>query len=120
MTPETAFKTPAIAEDSLILITGVTGYIASHIANELLARGYRVRGTVRDVEESRWVSELFEGKFGKGRFETATLTDMAKPGVFDEAVKGLCPKVSHSSLSGESWLTSPLRGALKAWLALCM
>ncbi|KAG6807375.1 hypothetical protein H0H93_001649, partial [Arthromyces matolae] len=31
----------------LILVTGVTGFIAGHVANQLLAAGYRVRGTTR-------------------------------------------------------------------------
>lgn len=38
----------------LVLVTGVNGYIASHVANELLLAGYRVRGTVRNVEKSQW------------------------------------------------------------------
>lgn len=32
-----------------VLVTGVTGYIAGHCVRELLAHGYEVRGTVRDV-----------------------------------------------------------------------
>ncbi|KAH0559592.1 hypothetical protein GP486_003895 [Trichoglossum hirsutum] len=90
MASETVSKTPAIAKDSLVLVTGVTGYIASHLADTLLARGYRVRGTARDASKARWVSELFEDKFGKGRFETTVVADMAVPGAFDEAVKGKC------------------------------
>ncbi|KAF8992659.1 hypothetical protein BDQ17DRAFT_1546355 [Cyathus striatus] len=32
----------------LVLVTGVTGFIAGHVADQLLQKGYRVRGTVRD------------------------------------------------------------------------
>jgi dihydroflavonol-4-reductase len=32
-----------------VLVTGVTGYIAGHCVRELLAHGYDVRGTVRDL-----------------------------------------------------------------------
>jgi nucleoside-diphosphate-sugar epimerase len=31
-----------------VLLTGITGFIGLHVARELLARGYRVRGTLRD------------------------------------------------------------------------
>ncbi|KAG6819145.1 hypothetical protein H0H93_014920 [Arthromyces matolae] len=31
----------------LVLVTGVTGFIAGHVANQLLDAGYRVRGTAR-------------------------------------------------------------------------
>ncbi|KAI9767825.1 MAG: hypothetical protein M1839_004339 [Geoglossum umbratile] len=80
--------TKAIPKNSLMLVTGVTGFIGSHIAKELLNRGYRVRGTVRDTEKARWISELFGGEFGKARFETTVVSNIAAPGAFDEAVKG--------------------------------
>ena len=31
-----------------VLVTGISGFIASHIARKLLDQGYAVRGTVRD------------------------------------------------------------------------
>ncbi|KAI9780429.1 MAG: hypothetical protein M1839_006703 [Geoglossum umbratile] len=83
-----ALKPWRIPIDSLILVTGVTGYIASHVANALLEKGYQVRGTVRDAQKARWVNTLFEEKFGQGRFETVVVGDMAVRGAFDEAVKG--------------------------------
>lgn len=36
--------------DTSVLVTGATGYIAGHTIEELLTRGYAVRGTVRDLE----------------------------------------------------------------------
>jgi dihydroflavonol-4-reductase len=35
--------------DKPILVTGATGFVASHIVQQLLAAGYRVRGTVRNT-----------------------------------------------------------------------
>lgn len=32
-----------------VLVTGATGYIASHVINELLQKGYNVVGTVRSL-----------------------------------------------------------------------
>jgi len=38
---------------SPILVTGASGYIASHLIKILLERGYRVRGTVRSLSNQR-------------------------------------------------------------------
>lgn len=35
--------------DTLVTVTGASGFIALHCVRELLARGYRVRGTVREL-----------------------------------------------------------------------
>ncbi|MGB8223231.1 MAG: NAD-dependent epimerase/dehydratase family protein [Polyangiales bacterium] len=35
--------------NALVLITGVSGFIAKHCAVELLNAGYRVRGTIRSL-----------------------------------------------------------------------
>ena len=36
-----------------VLVTGGTGFIASHIIAQLLARGYAVRTTVRHLEDGK-------------------------------------------------------------------
>ncbi len=36
-----------------ILVTGVSGFVAGHVALELLKRGYSVRGTVRDLNKAK-------------------------------------------------------------------
>jgi len=41
-----------------IALTGATGFLGSHIADDLLARGYRVRAAVRPSSNLRWL----EGK----------------------------------------------------------
>jgi len=41
---------PELITDKPILVTGATGYIASHTIKILLERGYKVRGTVRSLE----------------------------------------------------------------------
>mmetsp|Transcript_12448 Transcript_12448/g.23098 ORF Transcript_12448/g.23098 Transcript_12448/m.23098 type:complete len:376 (-) Transcript_12448:50-1177(-) len=50
--------------DELVLVSGATGYIGSWVVFDLLAAGYRVRGTVRDLSKSkgkehlqRWIDE---------------------------------------------------------------
>jgi uncharacterized protein YbjT (DUF2867 family) len=78
----------AVTPGSLFLVTGVNSYLGSHIANELLAFGYKVRGTVRDVKKATWTTEFFEKKYGKNKFESILVPDISIPGAFDDAVKG--------------------------------
>ncbi|KAJ7603330.1 NAD-P-binding protein [Mycena polygramma] len=72
----------------LVLVTGVNGFIASHVADQLLAAGYNVRGTARSAAKLQWLHELFDKKYGAGRFEGISVPDMVADGAFDEAVKG--------------------------------
>ena len=80
---------PAIEKGALVLLTGVSGFIASHTADQLLDAGYKVRGTVRSLDKAHWLYELFDGKYGKGKFEAVEVPDMMSKNAFDEAVKGV-------------------------------
>lgn len=79
---------PAIPKDSLVLVTGVNGYIASHVAEQLLEHGYRVRGTVRDAYKADYMHAVFDEKYGEHAFEVQIVKDMATDGAFDEVMKG--------------------------------
>ena len=89
MAPDLSGKPPAIPLGALVLVTGVTGYIGTHVADQLLQARYRVRGTARDTSKAEWVKEMFDEKYGKGKFETVVVADMAHAGAFDEACKGI-------------------------------
>ncbi|RDA86150.1 hypothetical protein CP532_3056 [Ophiocordyceps camponoti-leonardi (nom. inval.)] len=89
-----AAKMQAVPTGSLILVTGVNGYIASHVAEQLLEHGFRVRGTVRHAGKAEYLHALFNEKYGRDRFETCIVEDMATSGAFDEAIKG-CAGVMH-------------------------
>ncbi|PHH81424.1 hypothetical protein CDD82_814 [Ophiocordyceps australis] len=84
----------AIPQGSLVLVTGVNGYIASHVALQLLERGFRVRGTVRHGYKADYMHAVFDDRFGPGVFETLVVAEMSLPGAFDEAVQG-CSAVMH-------------------------
>lgn len=43
----------SLVTEKPILVTGASGFIASHIIERLLLKGYKVRGTVRDVSDAR-------------------------------------------------------------------
>lgn len=42
----------AIPKNALVVVTGANGFIASHVVDQLLLAGYRVRGTVRNTEKA--------------------------------------------------------------------
>lgn len=77
-----------IPKESIVLVTGVNGYIASHVADQFLTAGYRVRGAVRSTLKGQWLQDMFDSKYGKAKFELAVVEDMIVDGAFDEAVKG--------------------------------
>lgn len=78
----------AIAKGDVVVVSGANGFIASHVVDQLLLAGYRVRGTVRDTKKSRWLIDFFGDKHGPGKFELIEVKEMAAPGAFDDAVKG--------------------------------
>jgi nucleoside-diphosphate-sugar epimerase len=49
---------PTSSLDEIVLVTGASGFIASHIIKQLLERGYRVRGTVRNLNDYKKVFPL--------------------------------------------------------------
>lgn len=78
----------AIPKDSTVLVTGVSGYVGSHVADQLLAAGYKVRGTVRDNTKAEMVQSYFATKYGNDRFESRIVPDMFAEGAFDDVIKG--------------------------------
>ena len=49
----------------LVVVTGASGYIGSHIVANLLSKGRNVRGTVRDITDSERTSHLSNLPIGK-------------------------------------------------------
>lgn len=79
-----------IPKGSTVLVTGATGYLASQITKQLLQRGYKVRGTVRDLSQASWLTdESFSPHSKGGNLELVSVPDLAAPNAFDEAVKGV-------------------------------
>lgn len=94
--PPIKLTTPptGLPHNSLILITGVNGLIAIHIADQCLAFGYRVRGTVRDLSRDSWLIPLFTSRYGANRFQLLEVPDLAVPGIWTEHLKGVSGVVS--------------------------
>lgn len=82
-------------KDTLVLVTGGTGFVASHIILQLLKQGYRVRTTIRSMKRTGEVIEMMENG---GIPDTSNLsfveTDLLKDDNWDIAVKD-CDYVMH-------------------------
>jgi nucleoside-diphosphate-sugar epimerase len=80
----------SISKGSTVLVTGVTGFVASHVAKQFLERGYRVRGTVRNLEKAEWLKEIvFKEYYDSGHLELVIVPDLGADHAFDEAVHGV-------------------------------
>ncbi|KAF5548215.1 aldehyde reductase II [Fusarium napiforme] len=83
-----------------ILVTGVNGFIGSHVANEFLLRGYNVRGTARNTSKAAWIKDLFHQQYGKGSFSLWPVADLTSPHAFDKVTKGVAAVVHVASPLG--------------------
>ena len=70
----------------LVTVTGATGFIAGHTIAQLLARGHRVRATVRNPDKHAELAHL-RALPGAERLELVA-ADLQRPGAFDAAVAG--------------------------------
>lgn len=84
----------ALDPGSLILVTGASGFIASHIVREALAIGYHVRGTVRSEDKAARSKSLHASH----NYSTIIVKDMSQADAFDEAVKGVDAVIHTTSV----------------------
>lgn len=78
-------------EETTVLVTGISGYLAQHVAKVLLEAGYRVRGTLRDRRREDELRGLF-GPLGT-RLE-CTQADLLQDTNWERAMQG-CRYVQH-------------------------
>ncbi|KII83904.1 hypothetical protein PLICRDRAFT_118643 [Plicaturopsis crispa FD-325 SS-3] len=78
-----------IPKGSTVLVTGFTGYIGSHVTQQLLEAGYTVRGTTRSATKATFLREKFTREYGEGRLEVVEIPDVTVEGALDEAIKGV-------------------------------
>jgi nucleoside-diphosphate-sugar epimerase len=87
---------PAISSESspLVLVTGANGFLAMHVVQALLEKGYRVRGTVRSESKTIHIRKTF-AKHGD-KLEFAIVEDITTEGAFDQAVVGV-DAIAHTA-----------------------
>jgi nucleoside-diphosphate-sugar epimerase len=78
-----------ISPNAWVLVTGVNGLIASHIADQLLAAGFRVKGTVRNASKNQWIIDLMTSRHGPNRFQLVEVAILDAEGAWDGAVAGV-------------------------------
>lgn len=77
-----------------VLVTGISGFIASHIAKCLLDKGYEVRGTVRDKQKGARIANALQlGHEGANSIELVEAKLGSDEG-WAEAVQG-CRYIQH-------------------------
>jgi nucleoside-diphosphate-sugar epimerase len=77
-----------IKPGATVFVTGVNGLIGSHVVDQLLLRGYNVRGAVRDIEKAKWLKEYFDGVYNDAKFEMVEVPDMTTVGCYDDLLEG--------------------------------
>ncbi|GGD89723.1 dihydroflavonol-4-reductase [Aureimonas endophytica] len=83
-----------MAEGDLVLLTGISGFIAKHVCVALLQAGYRVRGTVRYSSKREHTLRAFRALgLDQRRFEIVK-ADLTQDDGWDEAAAG-CRCVLH-------------------------
>lgn len=79
---------PVITSGSTIVVTGVSGFIGSHVADKLLEAGYLVHGITRNSEKNGWVAELFDKKYGAAKFKLFQVQDFTSENGLNESFDG--------------------------------
>jgi dihydroflavonol-4-reductase len=77
-----------------VLVTGVSGFIAKHVALALLKAGYSVRGTVRSQDREEEVRSALAAHGGAIEQLSFVHTDLTSDEGWDEAMAG-CDFVQH-------------------------
>ncbi|XP_059455019.1 phenylacetaldehyde reductase-like [Corylus avellana] len=81
--------------EKVVCVTGASGHIASWVVKLLLQRGYTVKATVRDPNDSKKTKHLLALDGAKERLHLFK-ADLVEEGSFDSAVDG-CEGVFHTA-----------------------
>lgn len=76
-----------MTESKTVCVAGASGLVGANITKAALARGYAVKGTMRDPDDPTKAPYLYQLPGAKERL-TLLKAEMANPGEFDDAVAG--------------------------------
>lgn len=79
----------------LILVTGATSFVGTHVIRVFLENGYTVRGQVRNEASAHKVHKVFPD--AGARLTTVVVPDITLPGAFDDAVKDVAGVIHTAS-----------------------
>lgn len=71
-----------------LFVTGASGYVGTTVADQFIQAGYVIVGTSRTASKAEALKKFVDIKYGAGKFEIYEIGNIAKEGVFDNAVKG--------------------------------
>jgi nucleoside-diphosphate-sugar epimerase len=94
----------AVSSPAKVLVTGANGYLAVWVVKKYLEAGYSVRGTVRSLSKSAFLTERFSNYGDK--LELVVVEDITKDGAFDEVVKGI-DVIAHTASPFHFKATNP-------------
>lgn len=86
---------PTIAPGEKVLVTGANGFLAVHIVDRLLKKGYAVRGVVRSLDKGEHLKKLFT----QDKFEIAVVQDITT--VWNAFLHLIC-SLGYSSIGRDS------------------
>jgi len=81
--------------NKLVLVSGASGYVGSHVASAFLSAGYRVRGTVRSLAKKEKIAHL-QKMIDEGKKLELVEADLLIADSWDKAVDG-CDFIAHTA-----------------------
>lgn len=91
-------KSALSSKDGPVCVTGASGFLALHLVEQLLGKGYTVVGTVRSSSDEAKMSPLrsLQKKYGEDKLRLVDGVDCLKSDSFDPAV-AKCVGVFHTA-----------------------
>ena len=72
-----------------VLVTGATGFIASHLILQLIEKGYQVRGTARSADKAEALNAILSEYSGKPVNIEIVAADLGSDEGWADAVRGV-------------------------------
>jgi len=110
----------ALVFGDCVVVTGATGFVASHVIEQLFQRGHVVHGTVRDPSNEKKTAFLRELEEKYDATLKLFKADLLEPNPFDLAVEGcssflhVASPVVQGDLENQQMLDSAVQGTLSA------